>query len=500
MEEAIIAIKLGLMYFSSNPQIFILMTFGVIFGLIFGCIPGLTATLAVSLLLPFTYKMAAQQGIAMLIGVYVGGISGGLYGAILLNIPGTPAALVTCFDGYPMAKKGQVTEALSLGIFCSTMGGIISMFFLAILSPLLAKIALMFGPYEFAALGFMGLGIVVSLTSKSLIKGLIGAVIGVFLSMVGTDPVVSGPRFTFGLWQLSGGLPLLSTLMGFFAVSEILSQTANLGVESSIIKVTKKVPIFPPLELLKKSVKGIGISSLIGTWVGILPGVGQSTGSLLAYNQLQKMSKSPEKFGTGYFEGVVASETANNAVCGGALIPMLTLGVPGDLVTAVLLGALIIQGLEPGPLLFQKNIDIVGSVFISYFLANIIMFIVAISCIKIFVRLLRVPTYILYPVILVMCVLGTFTIRSRVFDSWVLLLTGVLGYFLRISDFGLPPVILGFILGPIIEINFRIAMQVSNNDFSPFFTRPIALVLVIISIYQIAMPLISNIKHKKDKK
>jgi len=500
MENAIIAFKFGWMYFSSNPQIFIYITFGVFFGLIFGCIPGLTAALGVSLLLPFTYKMVAQEGIAMLIGIYVGGISGGLYGATLLNIPGTPAALVTCFDGYPMAKKGHAPEALSLGIFCSFIGGMISMFFLSTLSPLLAGIALSFGPYEFTAMGFLGLSVVVSLTSNSLVKGLISATIGVFLSMVGMDPVLSVNRFTFGFWQLSGGLPLLATLMGFFALGEILNQTStNIKGESSVIKVRKKVPIFPQLDVLKKSVKGMVISSLIGTWIGILPGVGQSIASLISYNQLKKMSKNPEKFGTGYFEGIVASETANNAVNGGALIPMLTMGIPGDLVTAILLGALIIQGLEPGPLLFQRNIDIVGSVFLSYFFANIIMFIIAISFIKILVRLLEIPSYVLYPIILVMCVLGAFTIRNRIFDVWVFVIIGVFAYFLNKNNFALPPVILGFILGPIIEINFRTAMQASHNDFSFFITRPISFLLIIVSIYLIVMPLVRDYQSKKNK-
>jgi len=496
MEQAITAINIGWSYFALNPIIFLLLIFGVFFGLIFGCIPGLTAALGVSLLLPFTYSMSPEQGIAMLIGIYVGGISGGLYGATLLNIPGTPAALVTTFDGYPMAKKGNAAEALSIGIFCSFAGGMISMVLLVTISPQLAKIALLFGPFEYTAMGIMGLSIVVSLTSKSLIKGLISATIGIFLSMIGMDPVLAVNRFTFGNWQLQGGLPLLATLMGFFALAEILTQLKTIRKKSNIIKIRKKVPILPSRDILRKSLKGIGISSLIGTWVGILPGVGQSTGSLMAYNQLKQMSKTPEKFGTGYFEGIVASETANNAVNGGALIPLMTLGVPGDLVTSILLGALIIHGLQPGPLLFQNNIQIVGSIFLSYFFANIIMFVLAISLIKVFIRLLEVPVYILFPVILVMCVLGTFTIRNRIFDVWVLIAMGVLAYLLTQSGFSLPPAILGYILGPIIEINFRIAMQASHDQVSNFVTRPISLFLMTIGLIFIIMPIIGKIKNK----
>lgn len=486
-------------YYAGNPIIFVLITIGVFFGLIFGIIPGLTATLAVTLILPFTYQLTTEMAIAVLIGIYVGGISGGLYGAILLNIPGTPASLVTCFDGYPMARKGQASLALSLGIFCSLIGGMFSGIVLVFLSPLLAKIALIFGPFEFAALGFMGLSVVVSLTAEDLIKGLIGMIIGVLISMVGIDPITYGGRFTFGFWQLTGGLPLLATLMGFFALGEILFQSTQMGGESTIIEVKEKIMVFPPMNILKKSIKLITLSSVIGTWIGILPGVGQSTASLIAYNQGRKLSKTPEKFGTGHYEGIIASETANNAVNGGALIPMITLGIPGDLVTSVLLGALIIHGLDPGPLLFQKNIEVVGSVFVSYLISNIIMFVIATVFLKILIKFLKVPYSYLFPIIIIMCVLGAFTIRNRIFDCWVLLITGVFAYLLRMGQFNLPPIVLGIILGPIIEFNFRLAMQGNYSSIKPFFSRPISLILVIISFYTILSPVfLKKINQRKN--
>jgi len=496
---AFTALAEGFGFFLSDPFVFILVLFGVFFGMIFGCIPGLTAALGVSLLLPFTYTMSAGQGIAMLIGIYVGGISGGLYGATLLNIPGTPASLVTCFDGHPMAKKGFASEALTIGIFSSFLGGMVSMVLLATIAPMLAKIALMFGPWEYFSLGIMGLSVVVGLVSQDMIKGLIAAVIGVLLAMVGMDPVMGINRFTMGLWQLSAGFPILATLMGFFAFAEILSQLKGLGVKAEIIPVQKKIRIFPPWETIKKSLKALTTGSLIGTGVGILPGVGQTTGSLLAYNQMRQMSKTPELFGTGHHEGIAVAETANNAVNGGALVPMMTLGVPGDVVTSILLGGLIIHGLQPGPLLFRTNTELVGTMFVSFFFSNIIMFIMALVLVGVFIRMLRTPIHYLFPVILVMCVLGTFAVNNRVFDIWVLFGCGLLGYLVTQSGFPLPPIILGYILGPIIEMNFRTAIVSSRGDITEILHQPISVGLLIVALFFMVLPLLSILRKKRSK-
>lgn len=488
---------MGTLDLLSSAQSLILLAFGVLFGQIFGAIPGLTAALGVSLILPFTFAMSATDGIAMLIGIYVGGISGGLYAATLLNIPGTPSSLVTCFDGHPMAKKGNGGLALSLGIFSSFLGGIISMFALVLIAPQLAKFGLMFGSWEYFAMGVMGLGVVVSLCSKDVVKGLMAAIIGMFMAIVGMDPVIGIPRFTMGFWQLGSGLPNLATLMGFFALGEILSQIRSLGVKAEIIP-AGKVPLFPPLKTIISNIKGFSVSSLIGVIVGILPGVGQVTASLLSYNQLRQMSKYPEKFGTGYEEGIVASETANNAVCGGALIPMATLGIPGDLVTSILLGGLIIHGLQPGPLLFKTNTDVVGAIFGGYFLANIISFLMALVLIKIFIKLLKVPIHLLFPIILVMCVVGTFAVNNRLFDVGILIFTGIIGYVLTQNGFSLPPIILGYILGPIIESNYRTAVISSRGNILEVLTRPIAIVLLIMGFLFLIWPFIKILLGKKD--
>ena len=488
----------GFHAFLADPLVFPLLVGGVVLGLIFGVIPGLTAALGVSLILPLTYVMTPTEGLATLIGIYVGGISGGLYGAILLNIPGTSASIVTCFDGFPMAKQGRAAEALSMGILASFIGGTFSMFVLVTVAPVLAKTALVFGPWEYTALGIMGLSVVVSLASDDLIKGLIAAVVGVFLAMAGMDPVMGVNRFTFGFWQLGSGFPTLPTLMGFFALGEMLNQVRSMEArKTEILAMQQKVPLLPSWESIKQSKLALLIGSVIGTIVGILPGVGQSTASMLAYSQAKAISPRSDEFGKGCIEGVAVSESANNAVNGGAMIPMMTLGIPGDLVTSILMGGLVIHGLQPGPLMFRMNSDVVGSMFVAYALSNVIMMIVALALVRFFVRLLKVPAKILYPVILVMCVLGTFSVNNRIFDIWILLLAGTFGYFFTGSGFSLPPLILGFILGPIVESNFRTAIIASKGRLADVGNRPIALVILLISALFIVLPLVSRSRKNK---
>ena len=481
----------GFAHLISDPIIFLYMAIGVALGLVFGAIPGLTAALGVSLALPITFMMSPHQGLSTLVAIYVGGISGGLAAAILLNIPGSPASLVTCFDGAPMAKKGRAREALSVGVFASLIGGIISAFVLVFLSPLMVRVALLFGPWEYFAMGVMGLSVVVSLVSKDVINGLMAAIIGILLAMVGLDPVSSALRFTFGQWQLFAGLGMLSTLMGLFAFTEILTQLHSLKEKGKIIKV-EKGSMKIPFGLLKKFPKDFTIGSLIGTFVGILPGVGQSTATLLAYNQCRSISKNPEKFGTGCEEGVIASETSNNACCGGALVPTMTLGVPGDLVTAILLGGLIVHGLQPGPLLFANSPDVVGIIFVVYFLSNIVMYVMMAGFMGVLVKMIEIPKQCLYPTLLLMCVVGTFAVNSRLFDSYVLLFVGVLGYFLVRNDFPLPPIVLGYILGPIIESHFRTAIIANRGNIMPLFSRPIAMSMLVFAAIMLCWPFVSK--------
>lgn len=484
---------LGFQYIFQNPLLLLLMCLGVFVGIVFGAIPGLTAALAVSLALPFTYGMLPQEGILLLISLYVGGISGGLTSAILLNIPGSPASLVTCFDGAPMARQGRQAEALSIGVLASTIGGLFSAIALVLISPQLAKVTLMFGPWEYFAMGIMGLSVVVSLCSQDFVKGFAGAIIGLLIASVGMDSVSGVPRFTFGFWQLDAGLSNLPVLMGLFAFAEILSQLNSLRQKYSIYSL-KGLRVWPKKSYFTKFVPTYLVSAAIGTIIGILPGVGQSTASLLAYNEARQMSKNPEKFGTGCEEGVIASETANNAVCGGALIPMMTMGIPGDTVTAILLGGLVVHGLQPGPLLFSSNKELVGTMFGTYIITCIIMFVMMMLLMKVFIRLLSVPMRYMFPFLLLMCMVGTYTVNNRLFDTWVLFVIGLVAFLLQHCGFSLPPIVLGYVLGTIIESNFRTAMIGSRGSVTEIFTRPIAMGLMIVAVLMIVIPVLRKKK------
>ncbi len=496
--ETLLSLQSGIIAMITNPEIMISLIIGVFGGLIFGAIPGLTAALGVTLILPFTYVMSAEQGLATLIGIYVGGISGGLLSAILINIPGTPASIVTTFDGAPMAKNGRPGEALSLAIFASLVGGLFAGLALLFIAPWLAKVALVFGAWEYFALGIMGLCIVVSLCSKDIIKGLMSTVVGILFAMVGYDIVSGVPRFTFGFWQLTGGLNTLAVLMGLFAFAEVLTQIRGLAVKVEKLQV-KKMKLFPTRKSLKGTTKAFTLGSFCGTIIGILPGIGQATAALISYNLLRQTSKNPEKFGTGLAEGIIASESANNAVCGGALIPMMTMGIPGDLVTAILLGGLIIHGLQPGPGLFTNNAEIVNIIYVAYLLSNVIMFLMFLSLMKFFIKIISVPPNYLYSLIMLMCIIGSYTVNNRLFDCWVLVIIGILGYVLLKSGFALTPIVLGYILGPIIESNFRTAVISSRGSFAGLLERPIAVVLILFGLAMVVIPELAKMRAGKKK-
>ena len=487
---------IGLGEIAADPFILVMVVVGVFMGIVFGSIPGLTGALGISLILPFTYNIEAEHGLSILIGIYVGSIAGGLISAILLNIPGTPAALVTCFDGSPMAKSGQPGKALFIGTFASLIGGLVGGACMIVISGPMADFALKFGYWEYFAMGIMGLCIVVSLVGKDMLKGFMAACLGLIAGMVGTDAVSTVTRFTYGFWQLNGGFDELPVLMGLFAICEIMVCLRTINQRAERIPLDK-VPMLPKKEWLKGTGKTMTISSLIGTFIGILPGVGQTTASLLAYTQAKQTSKHPEKFGTGLPEGIVASEAANNAVCGGALIPMMAIGIPGDVITAILLGALVLHGLQPGALLFNSKPDVVGVIFASYILANIIMYLMQLGLMRVFVQMLKVPLNLLYPIILCACMVGGMVTNNRVFDAGVLVVFGIIGYFLVNNDYPIPPMVLGFVLSNTIEKNFRTAMIASEGSFATLFERPLALVLLAAGILMALLPTIRNRKKKK---
>lgn len=487
----------GAQYIFTDPMTLLMLVFGVFFGIVFGCIPGLTATLGVILLIPFTYTMTPVQGLTLLIGIYVGGVSGGLITATLINIPGTPAAIYTTFDGYPMAKSGRPAQALGLGVFASLIGGTFSAIVLIGIAPQLAKVSLVFDNWDYFAVTLMGLAIVISMKSDDMIKGLIGAIIGLLLGSVGIDVVTGVSRLTFGNWQLEGGISATALMMGLFAISEIFIQVRELHNKRTKIEL-KKVSMAPPWKELKGTGKALGIGSLIGTFIGILPGIGQNAATILAYNQAKTVSKNPERFGKGSPEGICAAESSNNAVNGGALIPLITLGIPGDMVTAALIGGLMIHGLQPGPIFYTQHPEIVGGIMIAYFVANIIMYFMELGLMKAFVRMVNVKLSLLFPAIIMCCILGVFTLNNRIFDIWILVIFGIVSFFLIHLGIDMAPVILGFILGPIIEKYMRTGLIAANGNFADIFTRPIADVCLALSVLILVLPIVRKyLKRRK---
>ncbi|TWH64803.1 putative tricarboxylic transport membrane protein [Azomonas agilis] len=470
-----------------------LMFLGVGVGIIFGSIPGLSAAMAIALFLPMTFSMGPEAGMTLLVSLYIGAISGGLISAILLNIPGTPSSISTCFDGAPMAARGEAAKALGLGIVFSFLGGLLSFIALIFIAPPLAQLTLKFSPIEYFAVSIFALTMIAALSSGSMIKGLLSGMLGLMFSTVGLAPIDGSARFTLSIDSLSSGFDLLAVLIGLFAVTEVLQ-----GVERTLSDGNAKV-------IALQKIRGFGFSmaeflaqkwnllrsSLIGIFIGILPGIGGSTSGILAYIAAKKQSKHPEKFGTGIPDGIVASETANNATIGGALVPLLALGIPGDGVTAMMLGGFMIHGLTPGPLLFKTNADFVYGIFAACLVANVIMLMLEFFGLRIYVKLLKIPKYLLMPVIIVLCTVGAFSVNSQVFNVWCILLFGVIGYLMVKGGLPIAPAILGFILGPLVETNLRRGLMLTEGNFLGFLERPIALTFLVVAVLALVVPLFS---------
>ena len=487
-------IILGFQTIFSDITIFLWLVFGVFLGIIFGVIPGLTATLGVMLMIPFTFTMTPEQGIAVLVGIFVGGISGGTITTILLNIPGTPASIATCYDGYPMAaKRGKPAEALSLGIFASLFGGTVSALALFTLSPLIARVALKLQSWELFALCFLALIVVAFMNSDDLIKGLLGCIIGMLLATVGMDVIVGTSRLTFGRWELMSGFQATSLMMGLFAIREILNQLPELNKLRPPMNV-KKVSFLPAFQEMDfEAWRTMILGSITGTFIGVLPGIGQNAASIISYNQAKGISKNPAQFGTGCVSGLVASEVANNAENGGALIPLVTLGIPGDMVTAALVGGLLIHNLQPGPRLFYDQPAIVGTIMGVYFLSNILMYIMELGLLKFFIRTLELSLAYIFPGIIIFCILGVYALNNLVFDVWILIIFGVMGYIFYAFKIDLVSLILGFILGPLVEKYFKTAMMLNEGDFGSILNHPIALSFLVIAAFFLMFPVFKMI-------
>lgn len=470
---------------------------GTLLGLVMGALPGLTAAMAIALLLPLTFGMPPVMGVGMLLGTLCGAIAGGSVSATLLNIPGTPSSVATTLDAFPMARSGQAGRALGIAIVASFLGGIFSAVVLSILAPPIAEFALRFGAPEYFSLSIFGLVIIASV-SKNLAKGLAAGLIGLLLATVGSDPMVGSMRFTYGNMSLLTGINLLPALIGLFAVSQVLADVVDYfkteKADTSTTSVDKASPRW--LEVIKHW-RVVLSSSVIGTIVGAIPGAGGSIASFLSYDQAKKMSKTPERFGKGHSEGIIASESSNNSLVGGSLIPMLTLGVPGEAATAVLMGGLMIQGIRPGPTLFTEQGAIIYGIFIAFFVANIFMMLFQWFGIRLFIKILQIPRKLLMAMILAFCVIGVYAVDSNIFNVYLMLVFGVLGFFLNKYGFGTAPVILGMILGPIAESNLRRALLVSGGDWSVFVLRPISLAFLVVALLFLAFSLWQNAKYKK---
>jgi putative tricarboxylic transport membrane protein len=462
-----------------DPGLLLLTAAGTLAGIYVGAIPGLSVTMAVSILISFTFRWPVDDALALIAGIFVGGVYGGSRTAILLNIPGAPAAVATALDGYPLAQKGQAGEAIGLSTVMSVIGGLVGILALAIAAPAIAEFALRFNSRDYFLLGVIGLLLVGSLSGESFAKGVFAGALGVLIGMVGLDPMTAQTRYTMGSLNLMGGIPYVVAMIGFFGVAEALFQLHHLDKAAIRQTVARVVPAWADV----RKHLGLGLrSSAIGTGIGALPGTGGDIAALLAYDHARRSTKNPEvPFGKGAKEGLIAPEAANNAAVGGAFIPMLTLGIPGDAVTAIIIGALFIHGLKPGPLLLVETPHLFWFIVGNLTLANVFLLVFGLTGIRVFTRIVECPKAVLIPLILVLSAVGAYAISNNPVHIYWTLGFGVLGYFMKVYGFQVAPVILGVILGPMMDSNYRRAMIGARNDVGTFLldlvTNPISLVL-----------------------
>jgi putative tricarboxylic transport membrane protein len=471
---------------------------GVIFGLFVGSVPGLTVSLGMVLILPITYGMAPVPSFSLLLGIFAAGMAGGSISAILINIPGTPSAAATALDGHAMARKGKAADAIGTAITSSFFGGLVSLFALVLISPLIARVALNFGSVELAALVFLGLALICSFGQDSIIKGLISGVLGLIIMTIGLDPMVGTPRFTFGQVSLMNGISYLPVMIGLFAIPQIVEGIV-LGTEVIPHYQEKLTGVFRHITQVFKYPKIKIVSSLIGVGVGSIPGAGGPVAVFISYDYAKRLCKKDvaDKLGTGIPEGVAAPEAANNAMCGGAMIPMLTLGIPGDPITAILLGALMIQGLTPGPLLFVDNPDFVYSVFWAFLVAIVMLLFVSLLTMNIWIKVLSVPKRILLPIIGVFCIVGSFSLNNSFADVWIMLSFGLIGFLMKKYKFPVVPMLLAIVLGPSFERYLRTGLAAANGDPLVFVKSPISLVFILIALFSFFKPIVTSLIKKK---
>ena len=465
----------------TDPQLLFIVAAGTFAGIYIGAIPGLSVTMAASILISFTFTWHVNEALALIAGVFLGGVYGGARTAILLNIPGAPSAVATALDGYPLAQRGEAGTAIGIGTVMSVIGGFVGIIALAVAAPVISQFALLVAPRDYLLIAIIGILLVGSLASASLAKGIFAAALGVVIGLVGMDPMTAQPRFTFGQFELLSGISYVAAMIGFFGIAEVLYQMRSFDLPAVKQKVGR---IIPEWSLIRRMLPLTFRSSSIGVTIGALPGTGGDIASLLAYDQAKRSVKNPSRpFGKGAYEGVVAPEAANNAAVGGAYVHMLTLGIPGDAVTAIIIGALYIHGLRPGPLLMVDTPHIFWFTVGSLTLANIFLLIFGLGGVRLFSKLVELPKGIILPMIVVLAVVGTFAVQNSITDVYWMLAFGIVGYFLKVYGFPVAPVILGIILGPLMDASYRRAMISAREDIGRFLmefvTAPISLILTI---------------------
>jgi len=479
----------------TSPLTLFFILLGTVMGLVFGSLPGLTATMGVALLIPLTYAMDTATAMGVMLGCYIGGMAGGAISACLLNIPGTPSAVCTSFDGYPMTLQGKGAQALGWAAWGSGFGTLVGWVVLVLVSGVLARFCLAFSSHEYFALALFGLTIIAAVSGNSVWKGLIAGLFGLVLSMFGVDPVVGAPRFTFNNVNLMAGINTIPALIGFFSIPQILKACTDKPKKFDVKIRTRD--FVPSLKELWEHKATIFRSSIIGVIIGMIPATGGNIAAFISYDQTKRFSKDRANLGKGSVEGVIASEAANNGVAGGALVPMLTLGIPGDSITAVMLGGLMLHGVTPGPKIFVEHADVVYSIFVCVLLATIMM--VAVQCVGIrgFVQVLRVSPSYLSPILAVLSLIGAYALRKSFFDVIVALILGIVGYLMTKAEFPMAPAVLGLVLGSIFEGEFRRAMSVTRGDWTSFFTRPVSCVIIVITLIVLLVNIYNNIRDRK---
>lgn len=477
------------------PITFLLITASVIYGILFGVIPGLGPPLAVALLIPLSIGLDPITAISMMGAAYISAVYAGSISAVLINTPGEPTSTATTFDGYPLTRQGKANEALGASLASSTIGGLLSLLVLVTVAPAMANVAIKFGATEFFALGVFGLVVIAVISRGALLKGALAAVLGLLLAMVGYSPTMAVPRFSFGNSYLAGGIPLVPVIVGLFAVSEAImliiqggqiaeGEEGGTHVVGSLMVGVRKA-LNRPVAVLRSSAIGIGF--------GIIPGIGAAVANFVAYYHMKSFSSESEKFGSGAIDGVIGPEASNNAVTAAALIPTLVLGIPGNVTTTILLGALLFNGIQIGPLLFSETPELAYSFFFAVFVANILMFVFGYFIAKRLIRFTRLPIEVIAPAVIIMSILGTFALNFNVLDSLLVVIVGVIAVPLRKLGFSPINLVFGLILGPILETNYHRALNLSQGDYSIFFTNSISAALLLLSALILAYNIIQAV-------